>query len=179
MHKTRKLSSTTYPMLFLLIDVADHITGIAGLTPTVTISKNGGSFASPSGAVASIGNGWYTLAGNATDRNTLGHFIIHASNVLADPSDTEYVIVDDDYIGRYTHGLVVTDGGNSATQFKTDLGFSANNAPRRMFLQFETGSLAGELDIVTIFNASTLIITVAHGFTGTPAAGDKFKLVNV
>ena len=59
--KSRKKSSTSYPILFLMVDANDHITGKTGLTPTVTISKNGGAFASPSGAVTELSSGWLEL----------------------------------------------------------------------------------------------------------------------
>ena len=74
MNRSRKQSSTSYPMNFFMADSTDHIAGKTGLEPTVTISKNGGAFAAAAGAVTEIGNGWYSLAGNATDRNTLGEF---------------------------------------------------------------------------------------------------------
>jgi len=91
--KLRKQSSTSYPITFLMVDSEDHVTGKAGLTPTVTISKNGAAFGSPVGAVTEIGNGWYKLAGNATDRNTLGDFLVHSEAAGADPSDDRYCIV--------------------------------------------------------------------------------------
>lgn len=91
--KARKQSSTSYPINFLLVSSTDHIAAVTGATPTVTISKNGGAFAAPSGAVTEIGNGWYQIAGNATDRNTLGEFIVHATAASADPVDDRYVIV--------------------------------------------------------------------------------------
>ena len=80
-------SSTQAALVFLMIDSTDHITGKTGLTPTVTISKNGGTFASPSGAVTEIANGWYKVAGNATDTNTLGPLALHATATGADPTD--------------------------------------------------------------------------------------------
>lgn len=89
----RKQSSTGQPMLFLMTLEADHVTGAAGLTPTVTLSKNGGAFAAAAGAVTGIGSGWYSLAGNATDRDTLGELALHASAATADPADQRYVIV--------------------------------------------------------------------------------------
>lgn len=91
--KERKQSSTTHPMPFLLVSSTDHIAPVTGATPTVTISKDGGSFASPSGAVTEIGNGWYKLAGHATDRATLGTFLLHATATGADPADDRYDIV--------------------------------------------------------------------------------------
>ena len=93
MNKLRKQSDSTYPLFFLMVDSTDHITGKTGLSPTVTISKNGGSFASPSGSVSEVGNGLYKIAGNATDSNTVGELWIHATGTAADPTDTSYTIV--------------------------------------------------------------------------------------
>jgi hypothetical protein len=86
-------NSADIPLIFLMIDSTDHITGKPGLTPTVTISKNGGSFATPSGAVTGIANGWYKAAGNATDTNTLGPIILHATATGADDADAIYPVV--------------------------------------------------------------------------------------
>ena len=96
MIQARKLSSTSYPVVFLMIDSADHVTGKTGLTLTVTLSKNGGAFGSASGAVTELANGWYSLAANATDRNTAGSVALHASASGADPCDLLVNIVDYD-----------------------------------------------------------------------------------
>jgi hypothetical protein len=88
-----KQSSTARELVFLLLDSADHITGKTGLSPTVTLSKNGGSFASPSGSVTEIANGWYKVAGNATDTGTLGALALHATGTGADPCDMLYEVV--------------------------------------------------------------------------------------
>lgn len=86
-------NTATYPLVFLLVQSADHISPATGLTPTVTISKAGGSFAAPAGAVSEIANGWYKVAGNATDANTLGAIILHATAAGADPTDMLYEVV--------------------------------------------------------------------------------------
>lgn len=91
--RLRKQSQTAQPLQFLMVDSADHISPKTGLTPTVTLSKNGGAFASPAGAVTEIGNGWYKVAGNATDTNTLGPLILHATASGADPVDAEFAVV--------------------------------------------------------------------------------------
>jgi hypothetical protein len=85
--------SGTRPLNFFMTDSTDHVTGKTGLSPTVTIRKVAGSFASPSGAVTEIANGWYTVAGNSTDCNTLGPLLLHASATGADPTDTLYDVV--------------------------------------------------------------------------------------
>lgn len=82
-----KQSATAVNLRFLLVLTSDHITGATGITPTVTISKNGAAFAAPSGAVTEISGGWYKIAGNATDTNTLGPIDIHATGTGCDPTD--------------------------------------------------------------------------------------------
>lgn len=82
------------PLVFLMISSADHISPITGLSPTVTISKNGAAFASPAGAVTEIANGWYQVAGNASDSDTVGPVILHATAGGADPTDAVYNVVD-------------------------------------------------------------------------------------
>ena len=88
-----KLNQTAQPLIFLLVQSADHISPATGKTPTVTLSKNGGAFASPAGAVSEIGSGWYKVAGNATDANTLGPLALHATASGADPSDDRFDVV--------------------------------------------------------------------------------------
>ena len=92
----RKQSSTTYPIQFLLVDANDHITPKTGLSPSVTLSKNGGAFAAASGAVSEIANGIYSLAANAADRNTLGELMLHAEVAGADNVDMKILIVKHD-----------------------------------------------------------------------------------
>jgi hypothetical protein len=88
-----KQSSTAKALVFFLYDSSDHVTGKAGVTPTVTISKNGGSFASPSGSVTEIANGFYKVAGNATDTNTLGALALYATGTGCDPCAMAYNVV--------------------------------------------------------------------------------------
>lgn len=99
-----KQSSTTRPLLFLMVLSSDHITPATGLSPTVTLSKNGAGFAAPAGALSEVGNGWYKIAPNATDNDTLGPLLLHATAGTADPSDTEFEVVTYDPDGRTTAG---------------------------------------------------------------------------
>ncbi|OQW51348.1 MAG: hypothetical protein A4C66_13990 [Nitrospira sp. HN-bin3] len=120
-----KQSTASYPLLFFMTDSTDHITGKTGLSPTVTLSKNGGSFASPSGAVSEIASGWYKVAANATDSNTLGPLTLHATGTGADPFDgivANIVAVDPYDAVRFglsvlpndARGLVLTSGTAAA-----------------------------------------------------------------
>ena len=86
--------STSEPLLFLMVLSSDNITGATGKTPTVTISKNGAAFATPSGAVTEVSHGWYRVAPNASDNGTLGPLLLHADATGCDPCDDQFDIVD-------------------------------------------------------------------------------------
>jgi hypothetical protein len=88
-----KQSSAVINLLFLMVDSTDHVTGKTGLTATVTLSKNGATFASPAGAVSELANGWYQVAANATDSATIGSLTLHATGTAADPTDVQFSVV--------------------------------------------------------------------------------------
>lgn len=88
-----KQSTTAYELLFLLVLTSDHISPATAKAPTVTIRKAGGAFAAPAGAVTEIANGWYKVAGNAADSNTLGPLVLHATEAASDPTDVVYNVV--------------------------------------------------------------------------------------
>ena len=107
-----KQSSTVRPLLFLMIDSSDHVTGKTSLQPAVTLSKNGGAFAAPAGVVAELANGWYTVAGNATDTNTVGPLVLHAEVVGADPTDDRFEVVAFDPGSASNLGLAALPAAN-------------------------------------------------------------------
>jgi hypothetical protein len=112
MINTRKQGSTTYPYKFFMASSTDHITGVTGLSPTVTVQKSG-IFGAASGAVTELGNGWYQLAGHATDRDTLGELVIHAEGTGADPYDGKLLIVPFDPFDADGLGLARLDAAVS------------------------------------------------------------------
>ncbi|MCG3176986.1 MAG: hypothetical protein MOGMAGMI_01950 [Candidatus Omnitrophica bacterium] len=79
--------STAKNVMVLMVDSTDHVTGKAGLTLTITASKDGGAFASISPTVTERGNGWYSLALTASHTDTLGDLALHISGAAADPAD--------------------------------------------------------------------------------------------
>lgn len=93
MSQLLKQNQTAEYITFLLVLSSDHITGATGKSPTVTLSKNGGSYGAASGAVTELGNGIYRLAGNATDANTLGPLDIHITATDCDPADIKCQVV--------------------------------------------------------------------------------------
>jgi hypothetical protein len=76
-------------------------------------------------------------------------------------------------------GAVVSDAGNSATSFKTDLSEATNDYWKDTLLLFTSGALVGQVRKVSGYNGSTKVITVASAFTSAPAAGDTFLLVDI
>lgn len=88
----RQQNSSNYPTLFFLSSSEEVLIGATGISVICSISKNGGTFAAPVGSVFEIGKGWYGLAGNATDRNTLGELIINVSGTGALSTDIKQLI---------------------------------------------------------------------------------------
>lgn len=100
-----KQSTTAYPLVFLMVDSSDHVTGKTGLTVTVTLSKAGAAFGAAAGAVSEISAGWYKVAGNATDTGTLGPLALHATSSGADPTDMIFEVVAYDSQDAVRQGL--------------------------------------------------------------------------
>ncbi len=73
--------------MVFMTDSADHVAGKAGLTLTITASKDGAAFASISPTVTERGNGWYSLALTTSHTDTLGDLAIHVTATGADPTD--------------------------------------------------------------------------------------------
>jgi hypothetical protein len=136
--KLLKQSQTAQPLLFLMISSTDHVSGVTGLSPTVTISKNGGAFAAPAGAVTEVGLGWYKVAGNATDSNTLGPLLLHATGTGADPCDERFDVVAFDPQSATSLGLTNLD----ATVSSRSTYAGADTGGTTTLLSRITGSLA-------------------------------------
>lgn len=79
--------STARNRLVLMVDAADHVTGLAGLTLTITASKNGAAFGSITPTVTDRGDGWYNLALTTAHTDTLGDLGLHITSTGADPLD--------------------------------------------------------------------------------------------
>src|ERR1700757_3289281 len=87
--------ATVRNVVFLMVDSADHITGKASLTVTVTLSKDGAAFGAAAGAVTEISSGWYKVALTTVDTGTLGDLAFHCTAAAADPTDFKDQVVTD------------------------------------------------------------------------------------
>lgn len=185
-------SSAAYPFAFLMVDSADHISPKTGLTPTVTILKaNTGSFASPSGAVTELANGWYKVAGNATDTNTDGPIILHATASGADPTDMIVgVVVDYDPRSIPTVQNIVdavdalsavkngTAQAGSSTTITLDTGASAiDNTYTQAIVYIISGTGVGQFRTIVSYNGTTKVATVNRAWTTNPNSSSVFKVV--
>jgi hypothetical protein len=150
-----KQSSTARPLLFLMVDSADHLTAKTGLSPTVTISKNGASFASPAGAVTEIGSGWYKVAGNATDTATLGVLALNATATGADPTDSIFEVVAFDPASATNLGLsnldaaITSRGTSTLTQTQVTGGAYSLQTDGSGYVKHSSGTGTGQLDITS------------------------------
>lgn len=188
MNKMRKQSDTTYPLFFLMVDSTDHVTGKTGLSPTVTLSKNGGAFASPSGAVSEVGNGLYKVAGNATDSNTVGELWLHATATGADPTDTSYTVVAYDPFDSVRLGLTalpnVVAAGNGGLPT-----VNASNEVKAIVYAYNTGmtplqpTVSGRTLDVTLTGAAGIDWgnvenpTTSNNLSGTNIATNQAVLI--
>lgn len=78
----------------------------------------------------------------------------------------------------YPTGTVATDGGNGSSVFKTNRTETADDHWTGAYVKFEDGLLINQVRRVLSYNGTTKVITMYSAFTGTPADGDAFKLIN-
>jgi hypothetical protein len=185
-----KQSTTTYPLVFLMVDSTDHVTGKTGLTPTVTLSKAGAAFGAAAGAVSEIANGWYKVAGNATDNATLGPLILHATGTAADPTDVLFNVtarLADDLAYPATSGrsMVVDASGlvdaNTVKIGPTGSGTAQTARDVGASVLLSTGTGTGQLDFtsgVVKANLAQILGTALTETAGLLAGGFK-KFFNV
>jgi len=79
--------STAFERPIFMVDETDHISGLVGLTLTITAGKAGAAFASITPTVTDLGNGWYNLTLTTTHTNTVGALAFHITGTGADPLD--------------------------------------------------------------------------------------------
>lgn len=83
--------STVYNRTFMMIQTADHISGLTGATVAVNISKNGATGAAAAGTVTEVDSthnpGLYKIALTTADTGTLGDLSFHCTATSGDPTD--------------------------------------------------------------------------------------------
>jgi hypothetical protein len=82
MRNVTQIKQSTATFLYVyLVDATDGHTPETGITsPTITTSKNGGAFSAPSdGTWTELSDGWYKMALDATDTDTLGPLAVNVA----------------------------------------------------------------------------------------------------
>lgn len=87
--------STQRIVMVFMADESDHVSGLAGLTLTITASKDGAAFASISPTVTDRGSGWYAITLTTSHTGTLGDLALHVTGTGADPADVLLQVVAD------------------------------------------------------------------------------------
>jgi len=167
-------STTAQPLTFLMVLASDHVTGATGLSPTVTISKNGGAFASPSVSPTEIGNGWYKLAGNATDNNTLGPLLLHATAATADPVDVTFTVVaynPQSATNLGLSGIGTAQTGDAYAYVVANLGAAGAAATALAQASLWTSTIAGRIDAAV----STRLAAASANATGLLAMTNEYN----
>ena len=77
----RKGDSTR--VILYMSDATDNESPETGITPTVTLSKNGGAFAAATNAAVEISNGFYYVTLSVTETNAAGPLIVRATGTGA------------------------------------------------------------------------------------------------
>jgi hypothetical protein len=171
------LNNTTIPLCFNMRDSAGDF--VTGLSPTVTLSKNGGAFASPSGAVSEIGStGKYIVAANATDANTAGSLKLNATGTGAIPESREFHIAssatvptaaenadavwDEALSGHTTAG----SAGKAVTDIEADadaiLVDTADMQPKIPPARWVSGTVGATVTSTTVFQVDVSLDTAAN-----------------
>jgi len=156
--------STTIRVPFQAFLTTTHFAPATGLTIAITISKNGGAYANPSGGATNaveIGNGSYYVDLSTTDTNTLGPLFVLGTAATMDNVNVLYNVVDATNAGL--SNLDAPISGRMAT-YTQPAGFLAATFP--------SGTIANTTNITagTITNVGT--VTTAVNLTNAPIVGD-------
>jgi hypothetical protein len=167
--------STAHNRAFLMVQSADHITGITGATVTVTLSKNGGSFGAAGGSVTEISSGWYYVALNTTDTGTAGDLSVHCTATSADPTDFVDQVVDPTVVTLGAN--LVNVAGSAVSTSSAQLGVNAVNIAGQAaavdgnnLLKVDVEDINGNATAAVALNNSTNSIcwgTCSSGSTST------------
>lgn len=173
----------TATTIMALMTSATTDRGLAGESSTMVIwaSKVGGVFVNitSSCTITDRGFGQYAIAIPASVTDTMGIVQFHITSTNTYPNDEIALKVIDKAYGQFTIGTVVSDASNTVVSFKTNLVQVTLDYWRDVYCTMIDGNYAEQTKKVTGYNGTTFFLTVkAPGFTGTPAPGDRFFLVN-
>jgi len=163
--------------------------GATGLTPTVTISKNGAAFGALGGSIAEVSSNWYAISLNTTDTNTLGDLAYHFSSGT-DPQLCDQVVVDvpGGAVASVTAAVslsagdspvIVTGtasaGGASTITLAAALG--ADNLCNGCIIKITSGTGAKQARVIIGYVNSTQVATVDRAWTTNPDNTSVYAII--
>lgn len=167
---------------FIVSDPATGAAAAADSTPTVAVFEDASDtpILTPTATARSGYTGDYRVPVAATTANgfELGksyNVVVTATvgGVVARGVVKTFIVVP-----PATYGAVQASGSNTATTFLTDRTESTTDHFKDCLVCFLSGSLAGQVKKVTSYNGTTKFLSFTSGFTGAPATGDLFVLIN-
>lgn len=167
---------TALTVSFAAVDVElrpQRKSGIPWAAGEVLVSKDGGVFVNTANLPVEIAStGRYALTLTAPEMDAAWvHVIVERDGI--DPVD---LLIG---TGGNPSGSVLADAGNTASTFKTDRAEPVADHWKDTLLLFTTGTLEGQVKKISGYIAATGFMTVSSPFTGSPAAGDRFVLINL
>ncbi len=81
-------------------------------------------------------------------------------------------------VQQYPEGIIVADGSNGASSFKTNLSESTSDYWKGAWIKMTTGNAENQVRKISAYNGTTKFVTVSEAFTSTPAGADSFILIN-
>lgn len=159
--------STAYNAMVFMTGSADHVTGLAGLTLTITASKDGAAFAAITPTVTDLGSGWYNLALTTAHTNTVGDLVLHITGAAADPTD----LVCQVFAKTFTDVMVAAD-------VRSAVGLASANLDSQLstiddFLDTEVSAIKAKTDQLTFTAANKVDSTIQAAGDFAQAAADK------
>ena len=175
-----KQSSIERPLMFKLFQASSSTPYTSGspsyALPTVLLSKNGAAFAAPAGAVTIIGDGWFQVAANATDDNTLGVLTLYATAPSADESDTLFEVAaydpqDGTLLGLSNVGTLANQT-SELTQVNK-IGLNTGDSPNSVTAQTNAGNAATQTT-ATALGTAVWATPASRTITGGTAVASNF-----
>lgn len=148
---------------FHAVNSADS-TDATGKTFTLTISKAGGAFAAPNAGsgVTEIGNGWYKVAHNAADLDTIG---VLSCRLVATGVDTINAIHQVSALDFNVATTTLADSSLTASKFSADA-LAAISVPLRIITRPISGTANGTIDQIAMKGCLDAVYTIAGTFGG-------------
>lgn len=144
-----KQSTTVTVNVGPFVDKDDGVVEETGLSPTVQISKNGGTFANRNSAtsITHDADGWYKVELDATDTNTLGRLVLKVQDEATHlPVWKEFMIVSGNYYDtKYGSDMFAVNAAQIADEAINNLSFAADAIDAAAFATDAANEIADAL----------------------------------